>query len=429
MTAMAENGRREHRVVVTGMGVLAPNGNNLGEFWDSLLEGRSGLGVATSFDANGLPVKVVAELKRFDPKDYMDFKEAKRMARFSQVGIAAARMAIDHSGLDLQKEDVTRIGCEVGTGIGGFREISEEIELFTQRGERGPDRISPFFVPRIIPNMASCQIAIHFGLKGPNNTDTTACAASTQALGNAFRVLQRGDADVMLAGGAEANLCRFGIAAFAAMKVLSTQTEDPVKASRPFDALRDGFVAGEGAGMLVLESLEHASARDAQIYAEVVGFAVTDDAYHIVMPEDDGNGPARAMAAAIADARLNPPDLDYINAHGTSTPLNDKSETAAIKRVMGDRAHRIPISSTKSMIGHLLGAAGAVEAISTILCMNHGMVHPTINLEHPDPDCDLDYVPNNARRHEIKVAMSNSFGFGGQNACIVLKEFANSQRP
>jgi len=424
MTAVAENGlRREHRVVVTGMGVLAPNGNTLAEYWDSLIEGRSGLGVATSFDVSGLSAKVVAELKHFDPKDHMDFKEAKRMARFSQVGIAAARMAIDHSGLDLQHEDLTRIGCEVGTGIGGFKEISEEIELFAQRGERGPDRISPFFVPRIIPNMASCQVAIQFGLKGPNNTDTTACAASTQALGNALRVLQRGDADVMLAGGAEANLCRFGIAAFAAMRVLSTYSEEPVKASRPFDALRDGFVPGEGAGMLVLETLEHATARDAEIYAEVVGFAVTDDAFHIVMPEEDGDGPARAMAEAIADARLQPQDIDYINAHGTSTPLNDKSETAAIKRVMGGRAGRIPISSTKSMIGHLLGAAGGAEAIATILCMNHGIVHPTINLEHPDPDCDLDYVPNNARRHEIKVAMSNSFGFGGQNACLVLKRF------
>jgi 3-oxoacyl-[acyl-carrier-protein] synthase II len=315
------------------------------------------------------------------------------------------------------------VGCEVGTGIGGFKEIAEEIEAFTQRGPRGPERISPFFVPRVIPNMASCQIAIQFGLEGPNNTDTTACAASTQSVGNAYRVLQRGDADVMLAGGAEANLCRFGLASFAAMKVLSEQSEDPVKASRPFDALRDGFVPGEGAGMLVLETLEHAQRRDANIFAELVGFAVTDDAYHIVMPEVDGDGPARAMAAALADAHLEPGDIDYINAHGTSTQLNDKSETAAIKKVFGDRAGTVPISSTKSMIGHLLGAAGAVEAIATVLCMNHGIVHPTINLEHPDPDCDLDYVPNQARRHEIDAALSNSFGFGGQNACIVLKKF------
>src|SRR5438067_614919 len=292
---MARNGERpEHRVVVTGMGVLAPNGNNLVEFWDSLIEGRSGLGIATSFDVTDLPVKTVAELKNFDPRNYMDFKEAKRMARFSQVGVAAARMAIDQSGLELATEDRTRIGCEVGTGIGGFKEISEEIEAFALRGERGPDRISPFFVPRVIPNMASCQIAIQFGLEGPNNTDTTACAASTQALGNAYRVLQRGDAEVMLAGGAEANLCRFGLASFAAMKVLSTQAEDPVK------------------------------------------------------------------------------------------------------------------------------------ALASILSINHGMVHPTINLEHKDPDCDLDYVPDGPRRHEIKVAMSNSFGFGGQNACIVLKRFDNN---
>jgi 3-oxoacyl-[acyl-carrier-protein] synthase II len=348
------------------------------------------------------------------------------MARFSQVGVAAAKMALDQSQLALDKEDRTRIGCELGTGIGGFKEISEEIEAFTVRGERGPERISPFFVPRVIPNMASCQIAIQFGLEGPNNTDTTACAASTQALGNAYRVLQRGDADVMLAGGAEANLCRFGLASFAAMKVLSTYSEDPIKASRPFDAQRDGFVPGEGAGMLVLETLEHAQDRGADIFAEIIGFAVTDDAFHIVMPEEDGDGPARAMAKALQDAHVGPEEIDYINAHGTSTQLNDKSETAAIKRVMGDRARQIPISSTKSMIGHLLGAAGAVEAIASILCINHGIVHPTINLEHPDPDCDLDYVPNESRRHEVKVAMSNSFGFGGQNACIVLKRFDNN---
>ncbi|HEY8803463.1 MAG TPA: beta-ketoacyl-ACP synthase II, partial [Candidatus Dormibacteraeota bacterium] len=418
--------RQEHRVVVTGMGVLTPIGNTLAEFWDSLIEGRSGLGIATSVDVSDLQVKVVAELKNFDPRHYMDFKEAKRMARFSQVGVAAARMAIDQSGIQLKDEDRTRIGCEVGTGIGGFKEISEEIEAFALRGERGPERISPFFVPRVIPNMASCQIAIQFGLEGPNNTDTTACAASTQALGNAYRVLQRGDADVMLAGGAEANLCRFGLASFAAMKVLSTYNEDPTKASRPFDAHRDGFVPGEGAGMLVLETLEHAQGRQAEIYAELIGFAVTDDAFHIVMPEEDGDGPARAMAKALEDAHVRPEDIDYINAHGTSTQLNDKSETAAIKRVMGDRAGKIPISSTKSMIGHLLGAAGAVEAIACILSMNNGIVHPTINLEHPDPDCDLDYVPNESRRHEIDIAMSNSFGFGGQNACIVLKRFENN---
>src|ERR1700738_4958077 len=272
----ARNGERpEHRVVVTGMGVLAPNGNTLVDFWDSLIEGRSGLGIATSVDVSDLPVKVVAELKNFDPRKYMDFKQAKRMARFSQVGVAAARMAIDQSGIELAKEDRTRIGCEVGTGIGGFKEISEEIEAFALRGERGPDRISPFFVPRVIPNMVSCQIAIQFGLEGPNNTDTTACAASTQALGNAYRVLQRGDADVMLAGGAEANLCRFGLASFAAMKVLSTQSEDPIKPGRPFVPTAAGFVPGEGGGMLVLETLEHARGRQAEIFAEIIGFAVT----------------------------------------------------------------------------------------------------------------------------------------------------------
>src|SRR5436305_5891527 len=424
---MARNGERpEYRVVVTGMGVLAPNGNNLVEFWDSLIEGRSGLGIATSFDVTDLPVKVVAELKNFDPRNYMDFKEAKRMARFSQVGVAATKKAIDQSGQELVKEDRTRIGCELGTGIAGLKESSEEIGAFAVRGERGPDRISPFFVPRVIPNMASCQIAIQFGLEGPNNTDTTACAASTQALGNAYRVLQRGDAEVMLAGGAEANLCRFGLASFAAMKVLSTQAEDPLKASRPFDAHRDGFVPGEGAGMLVLETPEHAENRGAESCGDNIGLAVTDDVFHIVMPEEDGDGPARAMAKALEDAHVGPEDVDDINAHGTSTQPKDKSDTAAIKRVMGDRAKRIPISSTQSMIGHPLGAAGAVEAIASILSSNHGPLHPTVNLEHPDPECDLDYVPNEPRRHQIKVAMSNSFGFGGQNACIVLKRFDNN---
>jgi len=409
-------------VVVTGMGVLAPNGNNLVEFWDSLIEGRSGLGIATSFDVTDLPVKVVAELKNFDPRNYMDFKEAKRMARFSQVGVAAAKMAIDQSGLELAKEDRTRIGCEVGTGIGGFKEISEEIEAFALRGERGPDRISPFFVPRVIPNMASCQIAIQFGLEGPNNTDTTACAASTQALGNAYRVLQRGDAEVMLAGGAEANLCRFGLASFAAMKVLSTQSEDPVKASRPFDAQRDGFVPGEGAGMLVLETLEHAQNRGAEIYGEIIGFAVTDDAFHIVMPEEDGDGPARAMAKALEDAHVGPADVDYINAHGTSTQPNDREETAAIKQVFGAHAYKVLVSSTKSMTGHLLGAAGALEAIACLLAMRDGCVPPTINYTTPDPALDLDYVPNTPRPREIKTALSNSMGFGGHNATLIFSK-------
>jgi len=422
---MARNGERpEHRVVVTGMGVLAPNGNNLVEFWDSLIEGRSGLGIATSFDVSDLLVKTVAELKNFDPRTYMDFKEAKRMAHFSQVGVAAAKMAIDQSGLELAKEDRTRIGCEVGTGIGGFKEISEEIEAFALRGERGPDRISPFFVPRVIPNMASCQIAIQFGLEGPNNTDTTACAASTQALGNAYRVLQRGDAEVMLAGGAEANLCRFGLASFAAMKVLSTQSEDPIKASRPFDAQRDGFVPGEGAGMLVLETLEHAQGRGAEIYGEIIGFAVTDDAFHIVMPEEDGDGPARAMAKALEDAHIGPDDIDYINAHGTST-MADTIELGAVERVVGNAAAKISMSSTKSCIGHLLGAAGAVEAIFSILAMRDGVVPPTINLDNPSVETPIDLVPHHSKKRDIDIVLSNSFGFGGTNASLIFRRIVD----
>jgi 3-oxoacyl-[acyl-carrier-protein] synthase II len=411
------------RVVVTGMGTLNPIGQSLEEYWDNLIEGKSGLGIATSFDPTGLSAKVVAELKGFDPSDFVDAKDARRMARFTQVGVAAARLAIADAGLDVAREDSTRIGVELGTGIGGFREMFDEMAAFEARGDKGPDRLSPFFTPKIIPNMAAGQIAIQFGLRGPNNTDVTACAASTQALGNAFRVLARGDADVMLAGGTEANLCRFGVACFAAMRVLSTVTDDPPKASRPFDKLRDGFVPGEGAGILVLESLEHARGRSARIYAEIAGFCVTDDAYHMVMPEEDGGGAARAMQGALDDAGVRPQDVQYINAHGTSTQLNDRSETRAIKRVFGEHARRVPISSTKSMIGHLIGAAGAVEAIATILTMTRGLIHPTINLEHPDPDCDLDYVPNNSRRAEVEVALSNSFGFGGQNACIVFKKF------
>src|SRR5256884_2022367 len=411
---MARNGERpEHRVVVTGMGVLAPNGNNLVEFWDSLIEGRSGLGIATSFDVTDLPVKTVAELKNFDPRNYMDFKEAKRMARFSQVGVAAAKMAIDQSGLELATEDRTRIGCEVGTGIGGFKEISEEIEAFALRGERGPDRISPFFVPRVIPNMASCQIAIQFGLEGPNNTDTTACAASTQALGNAYRVLQRGDAEVMLAGGAEGNLCRLRPASFAAMKFPSTQSEGSGQGRRPVDARSGGLVPGEGARLLGPATLQHAQNRGAEIYGEIIGFAVTDDAFHIVMPEEDGDGPARAMAKALEDAHIGPQDIDYINAHGTSTQLNDKSETAAIKRVMGGRAKQIPISSTKSMIGHLLGAAGAGEGGPSLLSINHRVGHPPLNPQHPDPPFDPPQLPHQPPRHHIPVAKSQSLRIRG----------------
>jgi 3-oxoacyl-[acyl-carrier-protein] synthase II len=413
---------QEARVVVTGMGTINPIGASLDEYWDNLIEGKSGLAIATSFDPTGLESKVVAEIPGFDPTVFLEAKDARRMARFTQMGIGASQLALQDAGLQLEREDRTRIGVELGTGIGGFRELTDEVISFQRRGEKGPDRISPFFTPKIIPNMAAGQIAIQFGLKGPNNTDVTACAASTQALGNAFRVLARGDADVMLAGGTEANICRFGVACFAAMRVLSKVADDPPKASRPFDKERDGFVPGEGAGILILETLDHARDRGARIYAEVAGFCVTDDAYHIVMPEEGGGGAARAMQGALDDARMGPGDIDYINAHGTSTQLNDRSETLAIKSVFGERAARIPISSTKSMIGHLLGAAGAVEAIAAILSMTRGWIHPTINLEHPDPDCDLDYVPNQARRVAVDVALSNSFGFGGQNACIVLKK-------
>ena len=417
---MKKNGRM--RVVVTGMGTVNPLGKTLDEYWDGLIEGRSGARMVDgAYSTEKLATKFACEVPGFDPTQYMERKAAQRMARFSQMAVAASGMALVDSGIDLSKEDDFRVGVDMGTGIGGFIEMTGGAISYATKG-----RLNPLYAPMIIPNMAAASVAMAFHLRGPNTTVTTACAASTHTLGDATRIIQHGDADVMLAGGSEASLCEVGISAFNAIRALSTRNDAPEKASRPFDAHRDGFVPGEGAGMLVLETLEHAQNRGAEIYGEIVGFAVTDDAFHIVMPEEDGDGPARAMAKALEDAHVGPEDVDYINAHGTSTQLNDKSETAAIKRVMGDRAKRIPISSTKSMIGHLLGAAGAVEAIASILSINHGMVHPTINLEHPDPDCDLDYVPDGPRRHEIKVAMSNSFGFGGQNACIVLKRFDNN---
>jgi 3-oxoacyl-[acyl-carrier-protein] synthase II len=410
------NGRT--RVVVTGMGTVNPLGRNLEEYWDGLIEGRSTARPAEGYPTERLSTKFACEVHKFDPQDFMDRKAAQRMARFSQMAVAASGMALADSGLDLAKEDSFRVGVDMGTGIGGFIEMTQGAIAYGNKG-----RLNPLYAPMIIPNMAAASVAMAFHLRGPNTTVTTACAASTHTLGDATRMIQHGDADVMLAGGSEASLCEVGISSFNAIRALSTRNDAPEKASRPFDRDRDGFVPGEGAGVLVLESLEHAISRGARIHGEVLGFALTCDAFHQVAPDETGEAPAKAITLALKDARIEPKDLDYVNAHGTSTSLNDAGETKALKIALGEHAYKVAISSTKSMIGHLLGAAGAVEAIATLLTINRGIVHPTINYEHPDPACDLDYVPNQARRMEVRTAISNGFGFGGHNAVVVLRKY------
>jgi beta-ketoacyl-acyl-carrier-protein synthase II len=400
------------------MGTVNPLGKNLEEYWHGLIEGRSTARLAENYPTEKLTTKFACEVPNFDPQEFMDRKVAQRMARFSQMAVAASRMALADSGLDLAKEDSFRVGVDMGTGIGGFIEMTQGAIAYATKG-----RLNPLYAPMIIPNMAAASVAMAFRLRGPNTTVTTACAASTHTLGDAMRILQHGDADVMLAGGSEASLCEVGISAFNAIRALSTRNDAPEKASRPFDRDRDGFVPGEGAGILVLESVEHATNRGARIYGEVLGFALTCDAFHQVAPDETGEAPARAVTLAMADAGIEPKDIDYVNAHGTSTQLNDAGETKALKIALGEHAYKVAISSTKSMIGHLLGAAGAVEAIATLLTINRGVIHPTINYENPDPDCDLDYVPNQARRKDVRIAISNGFGFGGHNAVVVLKKY------
>ena len=410
------NGRT--RVVVTGMGTVNPIGKNLDEYWHSLIEGRSGASPIERFSSERLATKFACQVNNFDPTDYLDRKAAQRMARFSQMAVAASGMALEDSGLDLGKEDNFRVGVAMGTGIGAFDDMTEGAHAFLTKG-----RMKPLYAPTIIPNMAGASVAMQFHIRGPNTTVTTACAASTQTIGDAVHIIERGDADVMLAGGTEASLCEVGIASFNAIKALSTRNDAPEKASRPFDRDRDGFVPGEGAGTLILETREHAINRGARIYGEVLGFGTTNDAFHQVAPDETGEAPARAVTLALKDAGIEPSDIDYVNAHGTSTQLNDAGETKALKIALGDYARKVPISSTKSMIGHLLGAAGAVEAIATLMSINRGIIHPTINYENPDPECDLDYVPNTARRHDVKIAISNGFGFGGHNAVVVLGRY------
>ncbi|KAB2330871.1 beta-ketoacyl-ACP synthase II [Bacillus mesophilum] len=409
----------KRRVVVTGIGAVTPLGNNAQTSWGNVKEGKSGVGPLTRLNADEYPAKVAAEVKDFNAEEYIDRKDARKMDRFTHYAIAASLMAVEDAKLDINDQNAERIGVWIGSGIGGMETFENQFETFLNRGYR---RVSPFFVPMMIPDMATGQVSITLGAKGFNSCTVTACATGTNSIGDAFKVIQRGDADAMITGGAEAPITRMSVAGFCANTALSTNP-DPQTASRPFDKNRDGFVIGEGAGIIVLEELEHALARGAEIYAEIVGYGATGDAYHITAPAPGGEGGARAMKMAINDGGLSPEDIDYINAHGTSTDYNDKFETLAIKEVFGEHAYKLAVSSTKSMTGHLLGAAGGVEAIFTLMAMKENILPPTINYETPDPECDLDYVPNQAREKEIKAAMSNSLGFGGHNATIVFKKF------
>jgi 3-oxoacyl-[acyl-carrier-protein] synthase II len=406
--------------MVTGLGAVTPVGNSVPEYWAALCEGRSGIGPITHFDASRLDTRIAGEVKGFDPSRLFEKKDVKKMDRFIHLAVAAGVEAAEDAKVDFAQVDPARAGCLIGSGIGGIQTIIEWHKVLI---ERGPGRISPFFVPSLIANMASGQLSIRYRLKGPNSAVSTACATGNHAIGDAFKVIQRGDADLMLAGGSEAILIELCLAGFSNMKALSTRNDEPARASRPFDAGRDGFVPGEGAGVVVLESLDHARRRGARIYAEVVGYGMTADAHHMTAPDPEGDGAARAMAGALQDAGLAPEDVGYINAHGTSTPYNDRTETQAIKRVFGEHARRLAVSSTKSMIGHLLGAAGGVETVATVLALHQGILPPTINYEVPDPECDLDYVPNAARKAEIEAALSNGFGFGGTNATLAFRRF------
>jgi 3-oxoacyl-[acyl-carrier-protein] synthase II len=409
----------KRRVVVTGLGAVSPLGIGVGPTWAALCQGANGAGRITRFDASEMPVKIAAEVKGFDPANYIEKKEIKKMDTFIHYAIAASQMAMDDSGLKITSENAERIGVYVGSGIGGLHAIEEWHEVLM---EKGPKRITPFFIPMTIINLASGQIAIRFGLQGPNSCAVTACATGNNCIGDAFRIIQRGEADAMIAGGTEAAITPMAVAGFAASRALSMRNDDPAHASRPFDRERDGFVLGEGSGLLLLEDLETARGRGARIYAEVVGYAMTADAYHITAPPDSGIGAVRCMSLALKDAGMKPAEIGYINAHATST-FADKIETRAIKTVFGADARRIPVSSTKSMTGHLLGAAGGIEAVFTVLALEHGIIPPTTNYEHPDPECDLDCVPNTARRTNLAAALSNSFGFGGTNACLIFRKY------
>ena len=410
----------KRRVVVTGMGLVTPLGAGLDNVWDQIVQGRSGIAPITRFDVSRHETKIAGEVKNFNPEDYVPHKEVKKMDLFIHYALGATRVAINDAKLDMTKEQSDRVGVVVGTGLGGLPTIEKYHQVLM---ERGPDRITPFFIPMLIANLAPGQIAMQHGIKGPNLCIVTACATGAHCIGDATRIIQYGDAEVMVAGGTEANLTPLTVGGFNAMKALSTRNDEPEKASRPFEKNRDGFIVAEGAGIVILEELEHARARGARIYAEVIGYGYNGDAYHITAPAPDGEGFARCIRMALKDAQLVPEQVDYINAHGTSTQLNDYTETLAIKEVFGDRAKKIPVSSTKSMTGHLLGAAGAIEAIFSMLSIRDQICPPTINYEEPDPQCDLDFVPNTARKQALNVTLSNSFGFGGTNATLLFRGF------
>jgi len=408
------------RVVITGLGLVTPVGVGVEASWHALCAGKSGIGEITRFDTTGFAARIAGEVKDFNPQDFLPKKEARRTSLFIAYAIAATRMAVDASQLKIDANNEERVGVLTGCGLGGLS-ILEEITRVVDR--KGPNRVTPFFIPMMIGNMAPGMISIHFGAKGPNASVATACAAGSHAIGDAFKIIQRGDADAMIAGGVESTIAPTGIAGFISMKALSTRNDEPQKASRPFERDRDGFVMGEGSGILILESLDHALERGAPIIAEVAGYGMSGDAYHMTSPPPDGSGAVRCIEAAIADAGLAYTDIDYINAHGTSTPLNDLYETRAIKAVFKEKAREIPVSSTKSMTGHLLGGAGGIEAVFSALAIKDGILPPTINYDNADAECDLDYVPNKARKQHISTALSNSFGFGGTNACLIFKKF------
>ncbi|MDD5455069.1 MAG: beta-ketoacyl-ACP synthase II [Candidatus Ratteibacteria bacterium] len=408
------------RVVITGMGCVTPVGNNVKEFWASLLEGKSGIRKITYFDVSSYPSQIAGEVKNFDPSAYIDAKSARRLDKFAQYAIVSSYMAAEDAGIDLGKIDKERAGVILGSGIGGLQVIEDQHSILIKRGL---SRVSPFLIPMLIADESPGQIAINFGFKGPNLSVATACASASHAIGISFRTIRYGEADVMITGGSDAAVTPLGLAGFCQMKALSEHNDVPQEASRPFDKERDGFVMADGGGIIILESFEHAKKRGARIYAELVGFGMTADAYHITAPDPEGEGAMLAMSAALKDGNINLSDVDYINAHGTSTQYNDKIETLAIKKLFGQAAYKIPISSTKSMTGHMLGAGGAVELIACVKTIENSVIHPTINYKNPDPECDLDYVPNKSREKKVKVAISNSFGFGGHNACLAVKKF------
>ena len=410
----------QRRVVVTGLGVVSPIGAGKEAFWKSLIAGISGVSTISLFDASAYPTQIAAEVKDFNPTDFIEPKESRRMDRFSQFAVVAAGMALKDAGLSRESIDPDRAGVVIGSGIGGLATLEEQHKLLLNQG---PRRVSPFLIPMMICNMAAGHVSIFYGLKGPNTCVVTACASGTHSIGDAFELIRRGSADVCVAGGAEAAVTPLSLAGFAAMKALSSRNSEPAKASRPFDSTRDGFVIGEGAGIVILEDLDSALARGAHIYAEVLGYGMSADAFHITAPNKEGDGAVRAMKGALADADLAPETVDYINAHGTSTLYNDRIESLAIKKVFGQHAYRMAVSSTKSMTGHLLGAAGGLEAVASVLAIDRGSIPPTINYEYPDSDCDLNYTPNKAVEREINTVMSNSFGFGGQNAVLLFRKY------